>query len=295
MNPQEPTVVKTLCYADIFDFPLTREEIDKYQVSSIRYKVISNNQIIRDKNIDEKGNYYFLKGREKIVEIRKKREKYSQHKLTRAKRLASFFKIIPTIKLLAVTGALAVGNAKSDDDIDLMIVTSRGWIWTTRFLTILLAEIFSARRRPKTKELRDKLCFNMFVDEGHLSVPSHERDLFSAHEVAQVKVLWSRDGIAERFYEGNKWVLNYLPCAFEITKLRNYETKKKEKNIFLISLFLNFLELSMKNIQLTYMQSRRTNEVVKDGYLRFHPNDARKWILRAYRVRFNKYGIYDII
>jgi len=33
------------------------------------------------------------------------------------------------------------------------------------------------------------------------------------------------------------------------------------------------------------MQSRRTTEVVEPGRIRFHPQDARKWVLKEYKER----------
>ena len=75
-----------------------------------------------------------------------------------------------------------------------------------------------------------------------------------------------------------------------ITKLRNKEIKTV-KNNFPISKFPNFIELGLELFQLTYMKSRRTNEVVRDGYLRFHPKDARKWILKKYKRNLQKYGL----
>lgn len=43
--------------------------------------------------------------------------------------------------------------------------------------------------------------------------------------------------------------------------------------------------------QLKYMQSRRTVEVVEPGRIRFHPQDARQWILKKYQSRLKKLKI----
>ena len=204
MFPCHESALQTLCYSDIFDYPLTRSEIENYQIGT-------NKTPTPPKYVEKKGIYYFLKGRKKIVEWRKKREMWSNQKLERSGRLARFLTLIPTVKLIAVTGAVAAGNARQDDDIDLMIVTSRGWIWTTRFLVIVLSELLGVRRRPNTLRLKDMLCFNMFLDVNHLSVPLNERDLFSANEVARVKILWEREETINRFWQENRWVKNYLP------------------------------------------------------------------------------------
>src|SRR3989344_5303708 len=286
MTPREESLLRTLCYSDIFDYPLTKEELWTFQVSGH----FMDPPVKPEDDIQNKHGFYFLQGRERIIEIRRKREKYSQLKLQKAKQLSRIFKLIPTIKLIAITGAVAAGNAKQDDDIDLMIVTSRGWIWTTRFLTILLAEIWGVRRRPNASDLKDMLCFNMFLDEDHISVPSKERDLFSANEVARVKILWEKEETAERFWESNRWIIKYLPHVV-VQLPPEADQPLVDAGPFYQGGPLQFIEYILQSLQLSYMKRRRTNEIIKHGYLRFHPKDARKWILRKYHERLKRVGL----
>ena len=51
------------------------------------------------------------------------------------------------------------------------------------------------------------------------------------------------------------------------------------------------LETIARQVQLKYMQPRRTTEVVEAGRIRFHPQDARSWILKAYQARLKKLGL----
>lgn len=48
------------------------------------------------------------------------------------------------------------------------------------------------------------------------------------------------------------------------------------------------LEALARQIQLKYMESRRTTEIVEPGRVRFHPQDAKEWILREYQIRLKK-------
>ena len=54
---------------------------------------------------------------------------------------------------------------------------------------------------------------------------------------------------------------------------------------------LSQLEALARWLQLKYMASRRTIEVVDPGRIRFHPHDARPWVLRAYRQRLKKLAL----
>lgn len=191
-------ILRTLAYADVFDYPLTAEELYRFLIG-------------QKGRPDYQDGFYFLKGRQGIVALRKKRERWSKEKLKIAQRVAKWLRLVPTIKMVAVTGALAISNSDKEDDIDLLIVTSKNRLWLTRLLTVLLVELVAQRRRPKDKEIKDKICLNMFLDEAHLGVPKKEQDLFSAHEVCQLKPLWEREGVYQKFLKKNQWVKQFLP------------------------------------------------------------------------------------
>lgn len=51
------------------------------------------------------------------------------------------------------------------------------------------------------------------------------------------------------------------------------------------------LEALARWLQLKYMASRRTTEIVEPGRIRFHPKDAREWVLREYSKRLKKLNL----
>lgn len=291
-------IMKTIIYADIFDCPLKIEEIKKWLIESgiTNQPVCAGGELRINnlKNIKEKDGYYFLKGRDKLVALRKEKEKYSLEKLKIVKKIAALLKLIPTIKLVGLTGALAVNNAKDDDDIDLFIITSRGLLWTTRFMVTVLVEISGRRRCPNAINVNNKICLNMFVDEDHLEIPHKEQDLFSAHEVVQMKLLWDKDETYKKFLRANEWVKKFLPNAIRNaikTRSARWQSLTWIPPMVeeLVKSFFNVLEKIFKNSQLWYMIKRRTTEVIKEGIIRFHPHDARIWILKKYRERIKRF------
>lgn len=54
---------------------------------------------------------------------------------------------------------------------------------------------------------------------------------------------------------------------------------------------LSQLENLAFRLQVRYMATRRTIEVVEPGRIRFHPQDCRKKILSEYQKRLKKLGI----
>ncbi len=212
MKPLSKAIFRTLAYADVFDYPLKKEEIWQFLLSDIGYRISDIEKALEKlPRTAKKEGYYYLRGRRRLVSLRQKRARWSREKLKIGQRVANWLKFIPTIKMVAVTGALAMANTDKEDDIDLMIVTTKNRLWLTRLLAVLLIEVVASRRRPGDQKARDKICLNMFLDEVHLAIPKKERDLFSAHEVGQMKVLWEKDGTYPKFLKANQWVKQYLP------------------------------------------------------------------------------------
>jgi hypothetical protein len=217
MNELQKAVLKTLAYADVFSYPLTLKEIHYFLIAQPG-KTYSLKEIEKEINkpelnslIASRKNYLFLKNREEIVSFRQKKSFYSFQKLDLAKKTANWLKLIPFIKMVGVTGNLSMENADKNDDIDLLIIAGGKRLWLTRLLTIFLTELVTKRRRPGDKDVKDKICLNMFLDQEHLVLPKNEQSLFTAHEVCQLKVLWQKDNIYQKFLKENQWCKNFLP------------------------------------------------------------------------------------
>ena len=280
-------MIRAVCYADVFGYPLGVDELKKFQIQTPASPAGRQNS----KQVSQIQGYVVLRGREGLVSLRKQRESCSPLKLSIARNACRFLRSIPTIQLVAVTGSVAMCNADEKDDIDFLIVTKTGWLWTTRFLVVVWLDICGMRRKPDNKNVTNKICVNMFVDDAHMVVPEKERDVFSAHEVVQARILWARGDTNERFYQGNEWVREYLPhVQCSMFNFQNHVPYHLPFTIYLLS-FLNPVEPFFQFVQLTYMKHRRTSEVIQKGYLRFHPNDARTWVLREYRKRLRQVGL----
>ncbi len=289
----EKSILKTLAYGDVFGWPMSKNEIfAKYQIlniknqkhiSKIKYEkkeiLIGLNKLLKEKKIEYRKNCYFLAGGEKLVERRIQREKWAKEKMRLARKTSRLLKIIPSILLVGVSGGLSVGNADKNDDIDFFIICRSGTLWTTRFLSTLLLDILGKRRKPNDKKFKDKICLNMFVDEKGMIVPKKERDLYTAHEVVQMKPLWDR-GVHDRFLEGNKWVNEFFPSA-----KRKMQSVKSSGKFKFLSFVFSMFEPVLAFIQKKYMSNRRTSEKIESHRLMFHPEDKRPEALKEFRKK----------
>ncbi|OGG24239.1 hypothetical protein A3A79_03565 [Candidatus Gottesmanbacteria bacterium RIFCSPLOWO2_01_FULL_43_11b] len=266
----------TLLYADIFDWPLSKEELFFWKI----------NFPARIASVMDNG-FYVLPRRQKLVQIRKKKEFYAVKKWEIARRVAVWMRWIPTITLVGVTGGLARNNVNQNDDIDLFCITKPGTLWISRLMAIIIVELLGMRRRPTDTDVTNKICLNMFMSEDALSVKKNEQDLFTAYEVLQMIPLWEKEGAYKKFLDANRWSAGFLPHAW---KGRVKDQGSWVKSTMQGSLFTVFEPLA-KTIQLWYMRKRRTTEVITPGNLRFHPHDARIWVKREFAKRLSRYNL----
>jgi len=211
MNKIQTAILRTLAYADVFAYPLTLKELHQFLIGQKTESQSLRESLKTLKNVSLKGNYFFLKNKEKNVSLRRKRKKWSQGEWLVGRKVAGWLKLIPWIKMVAVTGNLAMDNAEKNDDVDLLIVTARKRLWLTRLLTNFLVEMVADRRRPNDKEVKDKICLNMFLAEDQLKIPLKEQNIVTAHEVCQLKLLWERKNSYQKFVQKNLWSQKFLP------------------------------------------------------------------------------------
>ena len=145
-------ILFTLSYHSRFSYPLTFDELHRFLVIN---RLVSPNELkteltelINQKKITEKKDFYYLPNLPDLPDIRLNRQKTSQTKLRLARRAARLIGLLPWVKLICVTGSLAMENSDSGDDIDLMIVTAQNRLWLVRPFAILLISFFFKRRKP---------------------------------------------------------------------------------------------------------------------------------------------------
>lgn len=287
----DQSVLATLAYHDIFDYPLQSDEVHEYLIGNktdlLRVSEILD-KLVKSKKIGETKALYSLRGRNPIVNTRLSRQKYSTPKFKRGQFYANILKIIPTVKMIAISGALAMENSHKNDDIDLVIVTAKKTLWTTRFLASLLLLPFK-RNRSGTK-VSNRACLNLFIDQLNLKI--QPQNLYSAHEICQMKPLWDREQTYSRFIEANSWTQKFLPNW----KMENqWQMHSGQWKIITPHASLNLLspiETILKKIQLNYMKSKITNERIGETQLFFHPQNTQERVLNEYEKRLRILKIF---
>ena len=199
----EQAIVQTVAYADVFDYPLTADEIHRYligvQVGRGTVRALLNSRPPRE--VTRNGRYFTLAGREQSIETRKARTASAADYWRKAVHYGRRMSKLPFVRMVAVTGGLAMDNM-ADGDIDYLIITEPGRLWLCRGMIVGIV------RMAALKGI--ELCPNYFLSERALELA--ERNLFTAHEVTQMVPLVGT-ATYQQLRDLNRWTYAYLPNA----------------------------------------------------------------------------------
>ncbi len=202
------SVFHTLAYADVFDYPLTATEVYRY-LTSVEASFEDVRLVLSDETLFSKiGDYYTLRGREGIVATRRRRAEISDRLWYKAARYGQILASLPFVRMVAVTGSLAMNNVEEGKDIDFMLVTAPQHLWTCRAFALFIARL--------AKLDGVDLCPNYLITTNALALDEHS--LYVAHELAQMIPLSGQEIYVE-MRRLNSWMADYLPHSLMGTEL----------------------------------------------------------------------------
>jgi hypothetical protein len=200
----ERAIVMTVAYADVFDYPLTSREIHRYLagVAADQAAVDTSLRQLIGGALAQVGPYVMLPERAAIVETRQRRAAIAAQMWPQAVRYGRMIGRLPFVRMVAVTGALAVSNVEAGADIDYLVITVPGRLWLCRAIIIALVRL-TAQRGPI-------LCPNYLLSERALALSEHS--LYGAHELMQMVPI---TGVPwyHRMRQANTWADGLLPNA----------------------------------------------------------------------------------
>lgn len=299
-NNQQKAILHTLLYSDIFDFPLTEEELWQGLISDkiTDKKILKKNldYLCRKKIISSENGYYCIHGKEENIKQRQKRKKITVQKFKIAKSIAGYLAYIPTVYFIGLTGRLSHFDADMDDDIDILIITKRNTLWVTRLLVLAALELLNVRRSPNDPDPKNKICPNLIIDESAVAWPSKKHDLYTAHEITHIIPLFIRKNLYQKFMDKNKWISRFYP-NFSGAQSNDLLPEKPKTYLTLKTISfiatLPFFEKLFSEFQKLYMRKKITNEIILSNFLAFHPHDVREEILNNFKAKIKKFNLVN--
>lgn len=203
LSEAEQRILKTLLYYEIFNFPLTAEELKDSlhaQVSREKREQALKN-LVSQGLIGQQAGYYYIGQQARKVPNRQADTDRGNQYWRWARWFSWLIGRFPYVKCVMISGSLSKGIMKEDGDIDYFIVTSPGRLWICRTLLTLFKKVFLLNSRKF-------FCLNHFIDVNHLEI--QDQNIFTATEIVTAKPVYNRQ-LYWDFLKQNQWVCAYYP------------------------------------------------------------------------------------
>jgi hypothetical protein len=200
----EQSIIKALAYFDIFNYPLTLDEIHHFldQTISRDDVLLTLKQLVDDNRVFRMGSFYSL---QQDPSLRARRTN-GNHKagilLTTGYKVAGFLFQFPFVRGIGISGSLSKNFADQNTDIDFFIITRANRLWLARTLMHLFKKLTFITGHQHL------YCMNYYIDEEALCIG--EQNIFTATELITLKPVCG-NGTMDRFYEQNNWAGSYFP------------------------------------------------------------------------------------
>ncbi|MBK8026418.1 MAG: hypothetical protein IPK19_34780 [Chloroflexi bacterium] len=298
MEPLEAAVLRTILYADIFNFPLTPREVHHFLIApqavtpaQVEHALASLSE--RD-ILNFSGGFVMLAGRSELAGIRQRREAAATALWPKAVLYGRWLGRLPFVRMVAITGALAMRNpSDADDDLDYFLVTAHGRVWLARLCAIAVVRLSKLRGVV--------VCPNFVLAETALV--QSRRDLFIAHEVTQMVPVVGRN-LYDLLRRSHLWVVNLLPNAEDAFYLENDDAPRGIWNLLktlteralggAIGDRLEAWEFRRKVHRFSpKMHIPDSAAQLDENQVKGHFNDHGHPVLRRYQELLDQYGLSD--
>ena len=300
----EENILRVLLYFDIFQYPLTAEELfiflPQNSITLDDFKGhLKNITLDKISNVKENNGFYFAKNNFHYNSIRIEKEKYSLKHWKIARAMTHIIKRFPFVRAVFITGSLSKNSSSKASDIDFMIVTQKNRLWVSRTLLMLFKKLFLFNNYKY-------FCINYSITEDLLEI--EDKNIYTAIEVVTTKSTYNSD-MLKNFIKSNKWINSFLPnYKYENSTLHNSNYKINcRKSYFQIFLELCFPDKLTNKLD-KYLQEK-TNEYwkkkhselsekdreqmfrTKEGVSKVHPGNMQYKILHSYNCKLKEFNL----
>lgn len=273
------SVISVFEYFKKYQYPITAEEIFVFLPQKAEKEEINNQLalLLDQREVTSKivitqqtKEVRMARTKDKIdIKLFENRSRESQLKFEIAKKYIDLISKTQLFELIGVSGSVSMQNATDEHDIDLFAISKPKNLFLARFAALLIAELCGLRRRRLSRQVKNKICFNLLFDKADMCIPAFKRNLYTAHEVLQMKPVYVAGDCYKDFLEANKWVTDYFP-NHDINQL-SLLTRKNKSNTLPNSIYLLIIPLEkiLKQVQIYVINRHKNDELITNTQLWF--------------------------
>lgn len=254
-------ILATLAYFDVFNYPLTIEEIGLFLPAKYEPVLfdIAMACLVGSRLIYRFDKFYTLKNDPYLVQRRNTGNQKAFEMIQTARKVGNILIKFPYVRGIAISGSLSKNYADDESDIDLFIVTAPNRLWIARTLMHCLKKLTFLVNREHY------FCMNYYIDEQQLEIA--EKNIYTATEVVTLIPIQGDTTFAD-FFAANAWTRDYLP-----NHIMRVSTAKSLNKMALKSviewLFNNYLGEKLDN-RLMKITTSRWNQKTSEKKLNNH-------------------------
>jgi hypothetical protein len=204
------SVLRVLTYFDIFHYPLTSNEINKFMDHPADSRQVDQYlaELLNEGSVYLYQDLYSLQDNPLLAQRRLKGQQRAEGLLKKAMRIGRFLYQFPFVKAVAISGSLSKNFADESADIDFFIITKANRLWMARTFMHLFKKLTFLTGR------QHYYCMNYYIDEEALLL--EEKNIFTAIELKTLLPVCGENS-TERFFKANQWADNWLPsCEYRV-------------------------------------------------------------------------------
>jgi hypothetical protein len=200
----EQSIIKALAYFDVFNYPLTQEEIYHFLDQPVAMEVVMATlfQLVEEKRIFRFGSFYSLQP-DPALRVRRTTGNHKAEVLLKtACKVGGFLYQFPFVRGIGISGSLSKNFADQHTDIDFFIITRTNRLWIARTLMHLFKKLTFITGHQHW------YCMNYYIDEEAMLI--EEQNIFTATELITLLPVCG-NGTMDRFYDENNWAAEFFP------------------------------------------------------------------------------------
>lgn len=299
-NDVEAAIIRTLLYFDIFNYPLTQDEILRFHPEAHdTHSIIETISHLKNNLIIYKHDqFYSLQSDSSSCERRKKGNALAKKRLYTAQRYSRVIAAFPFVKGILLSGSISKDYMDPSSDIDYFIITAPKRLWLTRALLALFKRIFLFNSKKY-------FCTNYLIDSDSLEI--EEKNFYTAIESTTLIPVYGKS-LCEKFMQQNSWTKQMLP---NMLQQRNAYIEERKNLVKLIlerffsgtlgeKLDLLFMKLAMNRWKKQFGKSFNQEDFnlafkSRRNVSKNHPRFFQKHVLVLFKERIEQFEISNKI
>lgn len=201
----QTSILMTLVHADLYGQPLTLDELQAglFSPREVGFSELADalqHDPLLNALVRRKSGYYFLEGRQSLLDVRRHRELLTELHTARAALFLAACCGLPLVESVFLCFPGSPGTL-ADARINLFLVARPGFGWTASWLVWVLRHLMGLGRLVAVQQV---------TEAGRLDVA--ERDIFTAHRLATLRPIGN--AASAPLKAANPWARDFFANAY---------------------------------------------------------------------------------